>query len=604
MPEAEAKINLPKHLVIIPDGNVRWAQKRRVSPEEGYAAGIGALKSLLTEVDHLVGIDVVTVWGFSTENWVRPEEERVGVMATVQALIQTEGEDLAQRGYKFRHIGRRDRLPQGLIEDIEKLEQRTAGNSGKTIIMGFDYGGRDEIVRAVNRVGGAVVDQESFKQFLDTAGIPDPDLIIRTSGEVRTSGIYPYQGTYAEFVSSPVLMPDFDRREFYRCLDEYSKRQRNFGTRAEVKHQSPFAWLNLEEESFTGYLQAVGLELDRVTQEVLSNWRAGRFYRRSEVLQEDIQMYQELLTGGKKLRPAIGILAYESYSGESEYRKGMLQAFIGYEMIHNSFLIHDDIEDNSSERRGKPSVHEQYRLKHEESGGLIDHKNYGVGVALNTGSLGAFKALDVLWQIDNRPNRIVEAQRWLRYVIETTLQGQRRDLADIKLDQLTENYVYSVYHQKTAIYTVVGPLVLGAILAGASRKDLAYLNTFGVNLGIAFQMVDDHLGMFGNEEILGKPVDSDVKEGKKTLHFVEAYKRSDASEREVLKKAWGNNDLTQDELKEVQRMIERLGVQDFVLNKAVQLVSQARSVIPEITFDETTRKIFEDMTEFIVKRDF
>lgn len=136
MTESELKTNLPKHLVIIPDGNVRWAQRRKVSPMEGYAAGIRALQGVLSEVDKLDGIEVVTVWGFSTENWVRPEEETVGVMTTVQALIQNEGEDLAQRGYRFRHIGRKDRLPKGLVEDIEKLEQRTSANTQKTIVMG------------------------------------------------------------------------------------------------------------------------------------------------------------------------------------------------------------------------------------------------------------------------------------------------------------------------------------------------------------------------------------------------------------------------------------------------------------------------------------
>lgn len=604
MPELESRVNLPKHLVIIPDGNVRWAQKHMLPAIEGYAAGINSLKTLLHEVDDLNGIDVVTIWGFSTENWVRPEDEITGVMAVVQELIQTGGEDLAQRGYKFRHIGRRDRLPSGLVEEIEKLEQRTSSNNGKTIIMGFDYGGRDEIVRAVNKTQGMIVDQKGFKDLLDTTGIPDPDLIIRTSGEMRTSGIYPYQAAYAEFVSSPVLMPDFDKREFYRCLDEYSKRQRNFGSRKAIKQEPTFSWLNLKTPNFESYLEAIVPEFNRVAKDLIKNWRKGKFYRKSEVLQEDVDMFEDLLGGGKKLRAAIGMLGYENFSGESEFREGALQALLGYEIVHNAFLVHDDIEDAASKRRGKPSVHEQYRLRHEATGGHLDHRQYGTAVALNAGSLGTFRALDVLWEIDNRPDRIVAAQKWLRYVIETTLQGQRLDLSDVPLDQLTKQNVYQIYHEKTAVYTLVGPLVLGSILAGASNKDLAYLNSFGVNLGIAFQMVDDHLGMYGDEQLLGKSVNSDITEGKKTLHFVEGYKRASTPEREFLKGIWGNSNITNSELDQTRALIERLGVRSLVLERATQLANRAKLLVPKITFNQTTRTIFEGMTDFIVKRDF
>lgn len=368
------------------------------------------------------------------------------------------------------------------------------------------------------------------------------------------------------------------------------------------EQESAFEWLNLKNQSFEGYLEAILPEFDRVAKDLIASWRTERFYRTSQALQEDVGVFEDLLSGGKKLRPAIGMLAYENFDGEDEFREGALRALLGYEIVHNSFLIHDDIIDNSPERRGKPSVHEQYRLRHETTGGLVDHRQYGIAVALNTGSLGTFRVLDILWQIDNKPNRIIEAQKWLRYVIETTLQGQRGDLSDIQLDQLTEKYVYSVYHQKTAVYTVVGSLVLGAILAGAPRKELDYLNTFGVNLGIAFQMVDDHLGMYGDEQLLGKPVDSDIKEGKKTLHFVEGYKRADSSEREFLQSVWGNHNVTTGELDETRVLIERLGVRDFVLERSARLAGKARKVIPKIAHNQTTRTMFEEMTDFVVER--
>lgn len=603
MVESELKA-IPKHLVIIPDGNVRWAQKHRVSPEEGYAAGIGALKGVLSEIDNLDGLDVVTVWGFSTENWVRPEDERMGVMTVVEHLLANEGEDLAQRGYRFRHIGRRDRLPESLVGEIARLEERTATNTKKTVVMGFDYGGRDEIIRAVSKLGGQAVDSEGFKEFLDTAGLPDPDLIVRTSGEYRTSGIYPYQGVYAEFVSSPVLMPDFDRAEFHRCLQEYASRQRNFGNRLAVSQESPFSWLGLEEPSFVQYLEAVLPQIDRVSNDLIAGWRNGRIYKDSPPLQEDIAIFEQLLSHGKKLRSALGLLSYEAFAGEGNFRKGVMKAMLAYEIIHNAFLIHDDVYDNALTRRGAPSVHEQYRLRHEAEGGFTDHSQYGLAVAINTGSLGAFRALDIIAGIDNKPDRVIKAERWVRYVIEKTLQGERLDLTDISLDKLTKQDVYRVYHQKTAVYTVIGPLVLGAILAGASKRELDHLNTFGVNLGIAFQMIDDHLGVYGDEQLLGKPGDADIKEGKKTLHFVEGYERARGEEREFLRTVWGNSNLTIDQLDQTRVLLERLGVKDFVLERVTQIADKARRVIPKISYDPAMRVVLDQIIDFVVQRQF
>lgn len=596
------QLNLPQHLVLIPDGNGRWARKHNLPIEMGHLRGAQAIREILYELQDM-NVEVVTIWGFSTENWSRSTEETGNIMAVMQHLIQIEGKRLIEKGIKFRLIGRRDRIPGTLLQEIINLEGKTANNQGKNFVLALDYGGRDEIIRAVNKVAGHPVNENSFRVFLDTVGLPDPDLIIRTSGEMRTSGVLPYQSVYAEFVSSPVLLPDFDKNELLKCLKEYSRRQRRFGQRPDSIARATFDWLNLPENNLDGFLEALLPVLDQTANKFVEQWRQGRFYKSSPA-QEDIDIFQRLLSGGKKLRPALTVLGYENFRGEEEFREGALQAAISYEIIHNSFLIHDDIMDSSTIRRGQPSVHDQYRALHEDQGGILDHAQYGIAAAINAGDLGPFRALKTIWEIENKPDRIVKAQQWLRYVIETTLQGQRRDLTEIPLDQLTETDVYRIHHQKTAVYSVVGPLTLGAILAGASEKELAYLNTFGVNLGIAFQIIDDHLGLYGNEQILGKPVDSDLKEAKKTLQFTQAYHLGSQEQKQFLKEVWGKQEITSDELTQVKQLIEELGVKESVLQRADLLTERAKNVIPQITSDQTMSMILTELTTFVVKRDF
>lgn len=582
----QTEINYPRHLVIIPDGNGRWAEKHGLPIWQGHLKGAEKTVSLVERIQELP-IDVVTLWGFSTENWSRSGEEVNGILEITKGQIQQYGSEFIERNIRFRHIGRKDRLPTDLVQLIEDLESRTAQNSGKILCLGLDYGGVDEVERAFQKAATGLIQRDSFRDFLDTANLPDVDLIIRTAGEMRTSGIMPYLSAYAEFVSSPVLFPDFDGKELMRCLEEYSRRQRRFGARLEGKTREPYDWLNLPEKSFTGYMKTLMPYLNLASERFINRWRKGRFYE-SSGLQEDINVYQNLLGGGKKLRAALVVLGYEMFRGEREYMEGVLDAAISYEVIHNAFLIHDDIMDNSSLRRGQPTVHEML----------------GIGVALNTGDLGPFRALDTIWQVGQKQDRLVKAQQWLRSVIETTLQGQRRDVTKISLEDLSEKYVYQIYHQKTAVYTVVGPITLGVILAGASRRELGYLNAFGVNLGIAFQITDDHLGLYGDEQVLGKPVGSDLSEAKKTLHFALAWQRASRDERVFLKEVWGKQNPTPNQLDEVRSLMGMLGVREEVLQRAERLSQKAKGVIPKIVTDPVSGIILQEMADFVVRRDY
>lgn len=592
---------IPRHLVVIPDGNGRWAQKHNLAIVEGHLRGAQNMLSFADRIDEL-GIEVCTFWGFSTENWARSEEEVGGIFDITKQMLEAHQEEWVAKGRRFRHVGRKDRLPADLLATIEGFEKATAKNRGKTFVLALDYGGRDEIVRAANKTGGRPVDEETFGNLLDTAGLPRPDLIIRTSGEMRTSGIYPYHGVYAEFVSSPVLFPDFDNKELDNCLDEFARRKRRFGARLEVKTEPPFSWLGLRETSFQGFLDVTLPKINKAAQSFLESWRSGRFYRFLG-LQEDVDVYKDLLTGGKKLRGALVVFGFENAGGEPEFREGVFTAAVGYEVIHNAFLIHDDIMDASPMRRGQPSVHEKYRTRHEKDGGMIDHVQYGQAVALNTGSLGPLRAQEVLWGIQNKPDRIIQAQRFVRFVIETTLLGQRRDMTDIPLESLTTKQVFEICHQKTAVYSVVGPFALGAILAGASRKEVGLINSFGVNLGISFQIIDDHLGLFGSEEVIGKPVGSDLGEAKKTLHFVKAWARANDEQRKFLRRVWGSQSITAEDIDYVRQLVEDLRVKEEVLDVARNLANKARRLIPRISNSLIAASILDELVTFVTERE-
>lgn len=223
------EINLPKHIVIIPDGNRRWAKERGLASWQGHKKGLDRTKEILKTANEM-GIKYITMWGFSTENWDRPKEEVSWLMEAFTKAIKDLGKDLIENQTSFRHLGRKDRLDKELAKNISELEEKTKHFIGKTFSIALDYGGRDEIVRAANKaLENGEVNEKNMTESMDTAGIPDPDLIIRTSGEQRLSGMFPWQSTYAELYFTPLHFPDFSSDQFKLALADYSSRERRFG---------------------------------------------------------------------------------------------------------------------------------------------------------------------------------------------------------------------------------------------------------------------------------------------------------------------------------------------------------------------------------------
>ncbi|MCB0330818.1 MAG: di-trans,poly-cis-decaprenylcistransferase [Bdellovibrionales bacterium] len=230
-------IALPKHVAVIMDGNGRWAIQQGKPRVAGHEAGVHSVRRVLEESRRL-GIEFVTLYAFSSENWNRPEQEVDALMGLFAEYLVRERQTFLDQDIRLRAIGDRARLPDTVQKRLEQLERDTGHCKSMTLILAVSYGGRDEILRASKKFALAVhegrlnpadLDDAGFEQFLDTAGIPDPDLLIRTSGEFRISNFLLWQLAYTEIVVTGTLWPDFSREEYHRCLVEYLQRDRRFG---------------------------------------------------------------------------------------------------------------------------------------------------------------------------------------------------------------------------------------------------------------------------------------------------------------------------------------------------------------------------------------
>ena len=223
----------PKHVAIIMDGNGRWAASHGMSRSEGHRAGTENLRRII-EAFIRRGVRYLTLFAFSTENWRRPDYEIRALLEIVNEVIRTEVAELHREDIRLRHIGRLDRLPTELRRSICESIELTKHNSRMTLCVAFDYGGRAEIVDAVrsmiaDKVKAEDVSEDLLRQYMYTNEIPDPDLIIRTSGEQRLSNFLIWQAAYAEYYTTPVYWPDFDEAEVEKALEAFGTRKRRFG---------------------------------------------------------------------------------------------------------------------------------------------------------------------------------------------------------------------------------------------------------------------------------------------------------------------------------------------------------------------------------------
>lgn len=233
----ENELNIPRHVAIIMDGNGRWAKKKRMPRNYGHTQGAKTIEKICEEA-YKLGIEYLTVYAFSTENWKRPTEEVEALMKLLQSYLETSIKTSMKNNMRIRVIGDKSKLSEDIRKSIEKLEEASKNNTGLNFQVAINYGSRDELLRAAKALSMDVkagkieidqIDEATFEQYLDTRGIPDPDLLIRTSGEQRLSNYLLWQMAYTEFYFPDVLWPDFNKKELIKAVEYYSGRTRKFG---------------------------------------------------------------------------------------------------------------------------------------------------------------------------------------------------------------------------------------------------------------------------------------------------------------------------------------------------------------------------------------
>lgn len=341
--------------------------------------------------------------------------------------------------------------------------------------------------------------------------------------------------------------------------------------------------------NFQEYLIESAGQIENVLNQQLKIWKddVDKTTPRLSQLSED---FVTACQGGKRIRGALVRLGYEM--GGGILNPDIFKASAAFEIFQTAILAHDDIIDKSPTRRGKPTIYQAL-------GG--DH--YAISQTISLGDIGFFLALRMIAD-GNFPNDLKNQaiQSFCTSMLETA-SGQMMDVLMPTLkDETTEEDAVIIFRLKTARYTISGPMRLGAMLAGADEEYLQKLQHFGDNLGIAFQIQDDILGVFGDEKTLGKSVTSDIEEGKNTLLIAYALKHSDKAQLEVLSKYYGQGKIAQKELNLIKKVFEDSGSLDYSQREALKYVNTAKKVIPKMTENLEHIQILEEMADFLVER--
>lgn len=227
----QGELKIPRHIAFIMDGNGRWAKKRLLPRKAGHREGVVALKRMIEECEK-AGVEMVTFYAFSTENWKRPQDEIDALFKMVKEFADKHLAEYVKRGYRIMFMGDLTKLPKETVDALRKILSEAKDNTGMIVNIALNYGGRDEILHAVNRIldtGVREVDMQTLSDCMYTGGLPDPDVIVRSSGEKRLSNFMLWQAAYAEFIFIDDYWPDFDAKIFRQILEEYSQRDRRYG---------------------------------------------------------------------------------------------------------------------------------------------------------------------------------------------------------------------------------------------------------------------------------------------------------------------------------------------------------------------------------------
>lgn len=338
--------------------------------------------------------------------------------------------------------------------------------------------------------------------------------------------------------------------------------------------------------------------------QILKNFLDNKIAEASEIRPELGRMLEVcsdfVIGGGKRLRPAFVYFGWKAAGGTGN-EDTILQAAIPMELVHAGALVHDDVMDNSDSRRGKPTVH---KIFEKEMGG----EEVGRSLAIVAGDMILALADEAMSAYPSFGGRYQEARQCFDEMCKEINFGQHLDVVGNLLPEVSEEWIMLVMRYKTAGYTVEKPLLVGAILGGASEKVLKGLSEYGIKLGIAFQIKDDILGMFGSEKKVGKPVDSDLKEGKKTLLVSKTFEKLSAEGRKEelgkFKSILGNHKLTENDYEWCQNLMRETGAVDYCQQLVEKLTEEAAVVLKDVEIDSEARRFLLGISEFLVAREY
>ncbi|MCS7139194.1 MAG: polyprenyl synthetase family protein [Candidatus Nezhaarchaeota archaeon] len=351
---------------------------------------------------------------------------------------------------------------------------------------------------------------------------------------------------------------------------------------------------------FDAFVMKYGPQIEEEMMKFLnSKIRGVRDPRQKRVIEEIARF---TMSGGKRIRPSLVVLGYAGSKGVIDGR--IIKASISIELAHSYLLIHDDIMDRDELRRGRPTVWKVFEGLHKDAYGYEGATHYGFSMAIIAGDLAATYAIQALLQSEYEENAILRAVKLMQDVIEKTGYGQILDMALEKepLSAVKEEDVLKVNELKTAVYTVEGPLKIGGILARADDDLLEAYSNYAIPVGIAFQLQDDVLGVFGDEAVVGKPVGSDIREGKRTLLVIKAWESATPEQRRVLEKVLGNREASREDIEAVRDIIRSSGALDYIKELALKLSSEGMAAIERADVSSDVKEILIDLAKVVVER--
>lgn len=307
------------------------------------------------------------------------------------------------------------------------------------------------------------------------------------------------------------------------------------------------------------------------------------------------------LASGKRIRPALvyyGFLAMGGKNGEE-----IVEVSAGMELVHTFLLIHDDIIDRDEKRHNVPTVHEIYKKIGKKNGFSKDNEHFGNSMAIIVGDMAAAMANEIIFNARFSPGIIIRALDKIQKIVYATIPGEMLDVIFENRGGATEKEILAMFEAKTSRYTFEGPLQLGGILAGCQEKDLKVFSRYSLPLGKAFQLQDDILGIFGEEKTLGKPVGSDIIEGKQTILLIKSLQNGSRSQKEMLKKLLRKKDLTKEELGIFRGIVRETGSLEYCQNLAKKFVGESLEALKEMDFkNQESQKFLEEIAKFIISR--